>query len=466
MKTIPLIALALASLAGCATTGGQKPTATVGPVLPLDPDKVPFNADLRAAELRQLAGDLREAYAHLANKERQWGFTLDGLVAKYEPLVRRADTFTRYELVMVRLVCELHDAHLQWRRAREASETKRRIARLGLSTVFAGEELVVSEVWQGTAAERAGVKVGDRVVEIDGRDVATALEEYAALRAWSRREAARYDFAGEWPARRYDDGTTPPERALTVVRGGERLALRVAPETAMPEGRTRPPALTVEQRGPVSRLRLRSLRELLDRKRLAQVAEELYATADPRGGLLVDLRDNGGGYEHQARALAGHLAAHPVEGASVRVKLSSRTRAAHDEWKDLVEDPERPGWSTPHPVRSQPRAPRDYPGRIAVLVDAGCRSSCETLALLLRALGARLFGETTGGSSGAPVTFTLSWSKAKVSIPAWEMVDAKGEPVEGRGVVPDEVVTASVDDVARGRDAMDERAAAWLTARP
>jgi C-terminal processing protease CtpA/Prc len=72
-----------------------------------------------------------------------------------------------------------------------------------------------------------------------------------------------------------------------------------------------------------------------------------------------------------------------------------------------------------------------------------------------------LFGETTGGSSGAPVEYTMPWSKARVTVPAWQMVDAAGRPIEGHGVAPDEPVAATLDDVAAGRDPVFARAAAW-----
>jgi len=100
-----------------------------------------------------------------------------------------------------------------------------------------------------------------------------------------------------------------------------------------------------------------------------------------------------------------------------------------------------------------------------VVIDAGCRSSCETLALLLRALGARLFGATTGGASGAPIAFTMPWSKAEVTIPVWELYDLGGKPVEGRGVAPDEPVDPTAADLIEGRDRPLDVAVEWAGAR-
>jgi len=451
-----LAVLALA-LAACAHRG---------PVAPLDPALVPFNADLRAAELRTLSRTIAESYSHLAAKEAEWGFSLDALTARHERAIREATTWKRYEQVMVSYASAFHDTHLAWRRARGAREARRRIARLGLSTRFVGEALLVSEVWPGSAVERAAVAVGDEVLAIDGEPVAGRLADFERVRSLSRREAARHDFGEDWPASRYDATDAPAARRLTLSRGGATRELEVAPETAPPPGRRRPASLAIERRRDATVLRLRSLQEVIPPASLDQLAAAVFPTEQSGvPGLVVDLRDNAGGYENQARALVGRLTAHPVVGARLRVRLGPRSRSEHGAWQALVADPAMPGWSSLQDVTAAPHAARDFPARIAVVIDAGCRSSCETLALLLRALGARLFGATTGGSSGAPITFTMPWSKAQVTIPVWELFDLDGHPVEGRGVAPDEPVEPTAADLIEGRDRPLELAVEWASTR-
>src|SRR5439155_14807639 len=110
-------------VAGCAAP----PHRPVAPAAPPDPDRVPFNADLRAAELRSLAQIIGDSYSHLAAKQAEWGVDLPKLLAKYEPAIRAADTWPRYELVMVAFTSEFHDVHLAWRRTRAPGEKRRRI---------------------------------------------------------------------------------------------------------------------------------------------------------------------------------------------------------------------------------------------------------------------------------------------------------------------------------------------------
>jgi C-terminal processing protease CtpA/Prc len=424
---------------------------------------VPFSPAERVAELALVRDVMRETYSHLELKRRQWGVDLDQLYARYAPLVEAADTWDRLERVMAAFAGEFHDAHVAWRRRRGRSETPRRVVRLGLATRFVGEDLIVSEVWPASGAERAGLRRGDRVVGIDGQTVEERLGRLASVRSWSRREDARYDFADEWPAARAPvDGEPPPRRVTRELADGTYETLSVAPETR-PRAGGRPPAVELVEGGEALRLVVRNLSGPLPA--LERLLDDALAKVPERPGLIVDLRGNPGGMDRAARLCASRLVRVRVVGASVRIRLSPRSRA-RSEWRDLIEDSAEPGWSVPQPVVVE-TAPSARPLQsLVVLVDAGCRSSCEALTLLLRGAGGRLVGERTGGSSGAPIVLHLPRSGANVTIPAWEMFDLRGRPIEGSGVEPDVEVAPTRADLAAGRDPVLERAAHLLTEKP
>src|SRR5262249_29943183 len=143
-KLLPLERACLViALAACGSTPAAQPRAAPASAQSQSPpavdpgDRVPFSADERAAELAFLRDALRATYAHLEVKKAQWGVDLDALFARYEPRIRAADTWTRYESAMVGFVSELHDAHVAWRRKRGKAEAKRRVVRLGLETKLA-----------------------------------------------------------------------------------------------------------------------------------------------------------------------------------------------------------------------------------------------------------------------------------------------------------------------------------------
>jgi C-terminal processing protease CtpA/Prc len=79
---------------------------------------------------------------------------------------------------------------------------------------------------------------------------------------------------------------------------------------------------------------------------------------------------------------------------------------------------------------------RRYAGKVAVLCGPACMSSNETFLLMMRAAGAKLIGARTYGSSGNPKPHDLG-SGVTLMVPSWEETDAKGQPIEGRGIGPD-----------------------------
>src|SRR5215470_7716392 len=252
------LVLALAACASPPSGPAAPPAPPAAAPVADSTDRVPFSPDERAAELAFLRDAIRDTYAHLEVKQQQWGVDLDALFAHAEPRIRAADTWTRYEAVMVGFVSALHDAHVAWRRKRGAAESRRRIVRLGLDTRIAAGELIVSNVWTGSSAEAAGLAVGDRIVAIDNDPVDRRMALLGAVRSASRIEAAAYDFAEQWPASRIAANAAPRARLITRERDGAVTTVRVTPETTGRPG-GQPPAIELDHRGPIAVLRVRSL---------------------------------------------------------------------------------------------------------------------------------------------------------------------------------------------------------------
>lgn len=137
--------------------------------------------------------------------------------------------------------------------------------------------------------------------------------------------------------------------------------------------------------------------------------------------VIVDVRVNGGGNDLSALDVAARFARVPVEICRTRTR-----------------DPMLPGGWTPwHPRMLTPAAEaRRFVGRVAVLCGPVCMSSNETFLLMMRAAGAKLVGARSFGSSGNPKPHDLG-NAVTVMLPSWEEMDAKGQPIEGRGVEPD-----------------------------
>lgn len=148
--------------------------------------------------------------------------------------------------------------------------------------------------------------------------------------------------------------------------------------------------------------------------------EALRGLLDCRG-LVIDVRDNGGGDENLARRLAGFF----VEGQKVY--------AAH-----RYRDPRADGGFGPRQLRTlrANAAPDVYRGPVAVLMGPANMSSCEAFLLMMKQVPrAELVGAPSYGSSGNPRPYTLA-PGLTVMLPSWQALRPDGTPFEGEGIQP------------------------------
>ena len=103
-----------------------------------------------------------------------------------------------------------------------------------------------------------------------------------------------------------------------------------------------------------------------------------------------------------------------------------------------------------------------FDGPLAVLVDGMSGSTSEILAGGLHDLHrARIFGTRTMGAC-LPSVFERLANGDGFQYAFANYVSAGGEPLEGRGVTPDEVVTPDRAALLAGRDPILEAAVRWI----
>jgi carboxyl-terminal processing protease len=287
-----------------------------------------------------------------------------------------------------------------------------------------GTPEVVSLIEDGPAA-RAGVAVGERLVEIDGWPTAGA-----PLGAVVQRLRGA------------------PQSAVTLVfeRDGTRRTLTLQREPVKPftEQTLRLGILEPGGQSPrVWHLAIRKFEQGTLRELDTAGSKALSDGHAPAGGIILDLRDNTGGLLTTMVSLASAflregLPVGQIDGRSPRAK------------QRFVTGP-RPPASYRETTLPEPLAATLKSAPLLVLVNDDTASGAEMLAAALQSNGrGRVAGLPTAGVGTIQSILTLTGTSAiKLTTSVW--TGPRGEPLEGRGVTPDVTITTARGSRARAR---------------
>ncbi len=394
-------------------------------------------------------------------EEKRPGLDWNALLTEYLPLVRVDQSDRDYYRVLTRFLARLHDAHTL-------------VAMPGFDFAVPivpshAPPLVVQQV-EGKAVivdlvetdevRRAGVMRGVEITHIDGRPVPAVLQDldpYLCVSTPQARDAWAYPVLLDGPA---------GSRVTLGVRGlqGEARSVTLAREPITPAFAALLPkpalaSLVEVQRGPQggpypwqSRPR-REPRDLpggilyvpVDSFLSNAVVEQYDALADRVArakGLILDVRENGGGNSENADAIVSRLTDKPLQGSSWKTRQHLGARAAwgqKDDWFDG-------GTAMIRPVEGK----QPFLGPVVVLVGPRTLSAAEDFLIPLHASHrATLVGQRTAGSTGQPLIMALPGGGAAAICTKWDTYP-DGREFVGVGVIPDVEVNPTQAEVAAG----------------
>jgi carboxyl-terminal processing protease len=258
------------------------------------------------------------------------------------------------------------------------------------------EELIVVSPFKDSPAEKAGLKTGDKIIEINGvytREL--SIDEAVSL------------IKGE-------EGTTVN---LLIQREGWSQAriIEVARETI------EIPTLEWEIKDEkIAVIKIYHFNDILNREFKEAAFEILKSEAD---SIVLDLRNNPGGYLEVAQDIAGWF----LEKGDVVV------------WEDEGTDGEKKAYKADGPASF-----RSFP--IVVLINGGTASGAEILAGALRdQRDIQLIGETSFGKGTVQKPVLISDnSYLKITVARWLTPD--GTSLSEKGLEPDIVVENELED--------------------
>lgn len=315
----------------------------------------------------------------------------------------------------------------------------------GFSVTPVDGAAIVWDVIPGGPAERAGIRPGWQLMSVDGRrlsasDVATAAGRTAtdAFRFWAYVTGLLRGVPGSSVSLAFaaDEG-----RSVTI-------ALQRAHQSGEPVRFGHLPiffARLEDERLPVAGGSAALLRFNVWMTALSPAIDAAIEQARGTTGCVIDLRQNPGGVLTMLMGVAGHFVDAPVSLGTLKTREAELKLVAN-----------------PRLVTSAGERVEPYGGKVAILVDETSYSASEIFAAGLQAIGrARVFGSRTPGGA-LPAMLRRLPNGDVLEYAIGDFVTASGERVEGRGVIPDEPVRITRDDLERGRDPVLQRALAWI----
>jgi carboxyl-terminal processing protease len=153
--------------------------------------------------------------------------------------------------------------------------------------------------------------------------------------------------------------------------------------------------------------------------------------------LIIDIRNNNGGNNPLAIAVAGRFTGTSREYGYVRL----RNGPSHDDFTDYIEEDVAPAGAA------------HFRGAVYVLTNRRDFSSAEDFVLATRVIPrVTIVGDSTAGASGGPIVRELAngWS---YELSEWIEYTPNKKMFEGVGLAPDVEVKAAASDAAKGLDA-------------
>jgi carboxyl-terminal processing protease len=293
-------------------------------------------------------------------------------------------------------------------RAREQLRNNERF--VGIGVIF-NRELVVLEVLDGSPAEKGGLRIGDRLIAVDGTSI-----EGKPLPEVSPRIRGASGTSVELTVRRVDRSEP---LVLSFVRA--EIQLRWVSHRII--------------EGDVGYLRLRNfpLRSALDEFRAAMTR---FQDAGVKA-LVIDLRGNpGGSVDTGIEVASSFIRSGPLFQQVDRGGGERTITAFGDHWD------------------------RDIP--IAVLVDGNSGSMSEILASAMQETGtARVIGTKTSGNVAAAIPTPLA-DGSGLFITVQVIKSGQGKTLNEVGLEPDQVVELDQRQLAAGRDSQLDAALTYV----
>ncbi|MCY3766551.1 MAG: S41 family peptidase [Gemmatimonadetes bacterium] len=404
-----------------------------------DTDQMPvptLTASERVATFARLWSEVKYNFAFFDQvPDLDW----DSVLEEYLPRVMEERSFHEYYLLLQRCIARLNDGHTEvWARVPTIMTDSPPL----LIRPVEGKALV-ADIGTSREIQAAELTRGDEITHVDGLSVQEKLEQdifpYVSSSTQQARDLEAYakllDGPKNSPVNIRIRGSDNAPRELELIR---RSKWEDKPWTQLS---------SFEFRDIPQGIAYVAIRSFGSGDVVEQFDEIFHKVQNARG-LIIDVRENGGGDTRYASAIVGYLTDRTLIGSRWKTRQympSFRAWNQEEKWHEGAHEPVEPGTRNP------------FLGPLAVLIGPGTVSAAEDFLVTLHYSGrATLVGENTAGTTGQPLIVPLTAGMARICTKRDTYPD--GREFVGIGVIPDVEVVPTREDVSSGRDAVLEKA--------
>ena len=395
----------------------------------------------RRAILNKVLATLDKRFYKPEKLNDDWRAAVD----HYRPLIESADTVDHFEQAMTDLLAELHTSHLGFFHG----SARRASSRAALSATYLADETLFGKRWifqdvhSGGAASNAGIKPGDILLSVDGREIAPqehpvfAMGKQTSLEIVGRddqRRAVAVDVArSKGKKLHFVEPTLVEARPLEDGLGYLKVAMF-------------PGMVSVEVANEISR----------SVERLGKIES-----------LIIDLRGNTGGGIGALRVMSlltpGRI---PVGFALDRKRVTPDLDAEKQRFRRFHAIPasKKALWllalqfapamlaKTPIVLETEGLGHKEFHGRVTILVNRHTASAAEMIVAFARENKlARIIGEETAGKLLSATSVKVGQG-FRLALPTGAYYTWKGAVLEGKPIEPDELVAFDWQSAQANKD--------------
>jgi C-terminal processing protease CtpA/Prc len=356
------------------------------------------------------------------------GINLDERFQKAEERLDQATTTSQSLAVIAQVLVDFNDSHLYFRPPPTTLDVE-----YGLRYKMIGDKCIVTSVSPKSDAAAKGLKMGDEL---------TAIQNFHPTRNELWKVQYYYNLIGK------------RDQLHLVVRGpGEAQTRELDIKSKMERKRSQVAFIELFNSHDFTSTDEENAKHRFVKANNVSAwrmptfgfdpaeVDSLMARFKGSEGLILDLRSNGGGYVKTLEAIAGYLFPRDIKIADMKGRKPMDPSVAKTQGTSM------------------------FKGKIVVLVDANSGSASEIFARLMQ-LEKRgvVLGDVSAGAVMQAVGFNgeLGGGDSVVpygaSITNADVIMKDGKSLEHVGVIPDELILPTADDVAKNRDPVLARA--------